>query len=229
MPVGPAVAAPCNQVKSFKPETLTTYELGFKSDLFDRRLRLNGALFFNKYNDIILTLTRCPGSPCLQPANVGKADVWGFELETLARPTENLSIDGSLSYIHFKYKDTGASGLPLTAVTPYTPKWNYSFGIQYDIPIKPGTVSARFDGSYQSKMYTDAFNGPSNQIANRFLGNARLTFTSADKDWQASLEVQNLFNKYYYQTVEDAANAFGTISASPGMLRTWSVSIKRSF
>ncbi|SFF89823.1 iron complex outermembrane recepter protein [Novosphingobium sp. CF614] len=227
LPAG--VIAPCNQIKSFKPETLTTYEMGFKSDLFGRGLRVNGAVFFNKYDNIILTLTQCPGAPCLQPANVGKADVWGFELETTAHPVDGLSLDGSLSYLHFRYKDTGTSGVPLTDVTPYTPEWNYSFGIQYDWEMKAGTIGARFDGSYQSTMYTDAFNGPTNRIDGRFLGNARLSYTTSDKDWMISLEVQNLFDKYYYQTVEDAAAAFGTITASPGMPRTWAVTVKREF
>lgn len=222
--------APCNQLSAFNPETLTTYEVGFKSDLFDRRVRLNGALFFNKYNDIILTLTSCNGfSPCLQPNNVGKADVKGFELETTIRPTDNLILDGSLSYIDFQYKDTGASGVPLTNVTPYTPKWTYSFGVQQNFPISAGTISARVDGQYQSKVYTDPFNAATNEIDSRFLANARLSFTTESKGWMVALEVQNLFDKYYYLTIEDGKNAFGTITAAPGLPRTWSVTVKKEF
>jgi len=140
-----------------------------------------------------------------------------------------LSFDGSLSYIDFKYKDTGTTGLPLSNVTPYTPKWTYSFGVQYDYTMQSGVVGARLDGQYQSKIYTDPFNAPTNQIDPRFLANARLSYTTTNKDWQVSLEVENLFNKYYYQTVEDAAAAFGTVSASPGMPRTWAVTVKRNF
>ncbi|MFX8731643.1 hypothetical protein ABTM48_20990, partial [Acinetobacter baumannii] len=81
-----------------------------------------------------------------------------------------------------------------------------SFGVQYDWSIKPGTLSARFDGSYQSTLYTDPFNDRTNQIDGRFLGNARLSYTTNTKEWQVSLEVQNLFNKYYYVTVEDGKN-----------------------
>ena len=228
------IGAPCNQITSFQPETLRTYEAGVKTDLFDRKVRFNASMFFNKYNNIILTLTSCHGfSPCLMPSNVGKADVWGFEGETTIRPVEGLTLDGSLSYLHFKYKDTGtgvnASNVPITNVTPYTPKWNWSFGAQYDYTMKAGTVSARFDGTYQSSVYTDAFNAPSNLVDGRFLGNAKLSYTTADKDWQVSLEVQNVFNRYYYNSVEDVKNAFGAITASPGLPRTWAVSLKRTF
>ncbi|MDF8334565.1 TonB-dependent receptor [Novosphingobium cyanobacteriorum] len=225
----PGVLAPCNQIKSFQPETLTTYEGGLKTDLFDRRLRLNVSAFFNKYDNIILTLTRCPAAPCLLPANVGKADVWGLEGETTIRPVDGLTLDGSISYLNFKYKDTGTTGVPLTDVTPFTPKWNWSAGVQYDYTMKAGMISARFDGTYQSSIYTEAFNSPSSLVDGRFLGNVRLSYTSPDKDWQLSAEVQNVFNKYYYNTVENVEASLGAITANPGLPRTWALTLKRSF
>ena len=51
-----------DQALPFNPETLTTYEVGFKADLFDRLVRINGAAFYNKFNDIILTKLVCPES-----------------------------------------------------------------------------------------------------------------------------------------------------------------------
>ncbi len=227
---GYVAPAPCDQVKAFNPETITTYEVGFKTDFFDRRLRLNGAAFFNKYNDIILTLSACPSVPCLQPRNVGKADVKGFELEMQAYPVDGLSVDGSLSYIDFKYKDTGTSGIPLWATTPYTPEWTYSFGIQYDYEMSGGsTITARFDGSYQSEIFTESTNSAASRIDSTFLGNGRLSYTTADKDWRVSLEVQNLFNKYYFTSVSDVTASLGVITGVPGMPRTWAVTIKRNF
>jgi iron complex outermembrane receptor protein len=226
----PGVLAPCNQIKSFQPETLTTYEAGIKTDLFDRKLRFNASAFFNKYDNIILTLTRCPAAPCLLPANVGKAEVWGLEGETTIRPVEGLTLDGTVSYLHFKYTDTGTTGVPLSNVTPFTPEWNWSAGAQYDYTMKSGSViSARFDGTFQSSMFSEAFNALTNRIDGRFLGNLRLSYTSPEKTWQLSAEVQNVFNKYYYNTVEDVKGPLGVITANPGLPRTWAVSIKRTF
>jgi iron complex outermembrane receptor protein len=148
-----------------------------------------------------------------------------------AKPTDGLTLDGSLSYLDFQYNSTGASGVPLTATTPYTPKWNYSFGIQYDYQLKSGLISTRFDGQYQSEIYTEPFNRPTGRMPGRFLGNARVSYTTEDKGWQVSLEVQNLFNKFYYQTIEDISNvaAFGSITAAPGLLRTWAVTVRKNF
>jgi iron complex outermembrane recepter protein len=220
----------CNQVQSFRPETLTTFELGFKSDLLDRKLRVNGAFFLNKYKDIQLQLTACPAAPCLLPANAGKADVKGVELEVRANPVAGLTLDGSFSYLDFKYTSILASTLiPITNVTAYTPKVTYSVGAQYDWAMGGGKMSARFDGQYQSEIFTDANNSQWSKVDARFLANARFSYTTGDKDWQLALEVQNLFNKYYFVTVSDATGGLGVETGVPGLPRTWALTVKRNF
>ncbi len=222
---------PCNQVKPFNPESLTTYEVGFKSDFLDRRVRLNGAVFYNDYNDITFTLSACPSSPCLRPTNVGKAKVKGFELETSLFPVDGLTIDGSLSYIDIKYDkaSVAVAGLKGTETFPYTPKWNYSFGIQYDYEVGPGTVGVRFDGTYRSAIFTETANSPWSRIPGRFLGNGRLQYTTDDQDWRFALEVQNIFDKYYFMSVSDITKSLGAVTGVPGLPRTWSLSVKRNF
>jgi iron complex outermembrane recepter protein len=222
-------ASPNNQLKAFNPETITTYELGFKADLFDRRLRLNGAGFFNKYSDIILTLSACPISPCLQPNNVGSADVKGLELEMTAFPVDGLSIDASFAYLDFGYTTTGTSGVPLTAVTPYTPEVSWSAGAQYDHEIEAGTISFRLDGTYQGEVFTEATNTPESRIPGRFLSNARLSFSDEDNGWRLSLEVQNLLDKYYFHTVSDITKSLLVQTGQPALPRTWSVTLKKNF
>jgi len=222
---------PCNQVKSFNPETIITYEFGFKSDFFDRRLRLNAAAFYNDYDDITFTLSACPSSPCLRPTNVGKAVVKGFELEASIFPVDGLMIDGSLSYININYDEdsVAAAGLNGSETFPYTPDWTYSFGIQYDYDIGSGVVAARFDGSYRSEIFTETNNSPWSRVDSRFLGNARLSYTTDDEDWRVALEVQNLFDKYYFHSVSDTTRSLGAVTGVPGLPRTWSVSVERRF
>ncbi len=230
--VGYVAPAPCNQLGSFQPETLTTYEAGFKSDLFDRKVRLNAAVFFNKYNNIILQLTACPSAPCLKPTNVGRPRSRVSSWNRTIRPVAGLTLDGSLSYIDFEYKDVGntaLTGVPITGTTPYTPKWTWSVGAQYDYHIDPGTISARFDGNYQSAIFGESSNSNWSQIKPYFLGNGRVSFTTADKDWQLAVEVKNLFNQYYFLSKSDITNSLGEATGVPGMPRTWLVSIKRNF
>lgn len=98
------------QVIPFNPETVTAYELGFKSDFFDRKVRLNGAVFLNDYKDLQIPVLACPGSPCAARLNAGDAEVRGFELELTAYPTEGLSIDASLSHLDQEIKASSLNG-----------------------------------------------------------------------------------------------------------------------
>ena len=238
---------PCNQLRSFNPETITTYEVGFKSDLLDRRLRVNGAAFFNKYEDIILQLSACPSIPCLQPRNVGAADVKGAELEITAFPVDGLSIDAALSYIDFEYTSPTAFdtlrgyealadefgnsiGVPADAVTPFTPKWTWNVGLQYDWELASNAViSARVDGAYQSEIYSESLNTVWSQIPGYFLANGRLAYTSPDEDWTVAARVDNILDKYYFLTKSDVTTALGLVTGAPGLPRTWSVSVERRF
>jgi len=243
---GYVAPAPCNQLRAFEPETITTYEVGLKTDLLDRRLRVNAAAFFNKYQDIILTLSACPSIPCLQPRNVGEADVKGFELEVTAFPVDGLSLDGALSYIDFQYTSDSvfdpnrgydsiadefgnSIGVPVDGVTPYTPEWTWSFGVQYDYEASFGVISGRIDGAYQSTIYTETNNSAWSEIDGYFLGNARLSYTTPDEDWRVALEVSNLFGEYYFNTVSDVTTSLGVVTGDPGLPRTWKVSLERNF
>ena len=227
-----------DQKLPFKPETLTTYEVGFKSDLLDRHVRLNGAAFFNKYKNIILGKVVCPESslptPCLRPDNIGSADIKGAELEASIYPGGGFSFDGSVSYLHFKYTSPTTNGvlvntdIPAGGITPYTPKLNYSVGAQYDHPIQTGSISFRLDGSYQGKLYTNAENTDWGKLPNRFLANARLGWNNND-NWSVALEVQNLFNKYYFLSKSDITTSLGAVTGVPGKPRTFAVSVERKF
>ena len=158
-----------SQATAHVPETIRSYEVGFKSDLFDDKLRLNLAGFYFPYNNIVLLSTYCAdlasagqATPCLRPDNVGSAKVKGVEVEASFYPVSNFSLDASMSYLNFKYKEidqTAGTGVSLGDVTPYTPEWTYSIGAQYDVQnVFGGELSLRFDGSYQSEIFTEAGN-----------------------------------------------------------------------
>jgi len=224
----------------FNPETLTTYEVGFKSDLFDHRMRLNGAVFFNQYDDIILGKTVCPESqlqqPCLRPANIGAADVKGFELETTVHATEALFFDASVSVLDFKYTtDLNAQGnlvntsIPGSGITPYTPEESYSIGAQFDHRTNAGTLSFRLDGAYQGDLFTNAENTSWGEIPGRMLANARIGWSDMEDKWKVALEVQNLTDKYYFMSKSDITGSLGLVTGVPGLSRTYQLSVERKF
>lgn len=238
------------QVLSFGPETLTSYELGWKSDLFDRKVRFNAAAYVAKYGNIQLALTNCTaivgegfGVPCSLTVNAGDADIKGFEVETSIRPIEGLLIDGSASLVDFDYKrfatyGTVAVGGPGNLRGPqfgdypvYTPRWKWSVGAQYRIDLNgAGSLTPRIDASYQGSVYGNAVNASTNLIDDFTLANARLTWADADEDLEISAEVTNLFDKYYLVTVMDfVSQGAGLVSGQPARPREWAVTVRKRF
>ena len=226
------------QVQPFGPETVTAYEVGLKSQWLDRHVQLNLAAFYNKYDAIQLTLLSCPQfggpGPCALPVNGGNADVRGVEAETEIHPFGGLQIDGSASYLKFGYLASSlnpSTGILPSMSTPYTPKWKWSAGVQYAFDVMDkGSLIPRVDVAYQDSVYSNAVNGPLNQIPAYTVANARLTWRAATGGWEAALEVTNFTNKLYYLTTFDLTGAGGgSVSGEPAMPREWSVSLKKSF
>jgi iron complex outermembrane receptor protein len=237
------------QVLPFGPETLKTFEIGAKTDLFDRHLRFNIAGFSSRYNDIQLSLNNCPqfnppgipatvAFPCGLPSNVGSANIKGVEVEATLKPVDGATIDGSVSYTDFQYRTispqaggpTNPTGVQLSMKTPYTPKWKWSIGAQYEVPMgKIGSITPRIDASYQSKVWGVAVNSDRTLIPSYTIVNARLTYRNPGQDLEVSLEATNLTKKYYFLTAFEISTAAGIANAQPGRPREFALTAKKKF
>ncbi len=242
------------QLIPFNPEKVTAYEIGFKSDLMDRKVRLNTAAFVNKYSGLQIPVSACPTAPCAARLNAGDATVKGFELEFTARPTEGLQLDASLSYITQKLKASSLNpaatftGVVISSSVvgtnpagvvptdpPAVPKWKLNVGMQYEADLGgSGSITPRLDLAYQAKQYT----GPSVIAGVRSLNflpsfttlNGRLTWRNEEKDVSVSLEVTNITNKYYYLSRFNLLGAgAGFDKALPAAPREWAVSVRKNF
>ncbi|MCW3835662.1 TonB-dependent receptor [Sphingomonas canadensis] len=225
---------------TFNPETVTSYEAGLKTDLFDRTLRLNLAAYYNKYKNIQLPLSDCSaygGGPCAVVANAGDGNIWGFEAELSAQPVEGLMIDASVSLSGSEYtRISPAVGASTTLNDPIvSPEFQASMGIQYEASLGgTGSITPRFDISYRDKTFAgyglDAAGTQYRYFDDYALANARLTWNNEDKDLSIALEVTNLFDKYYMPFRFDAVYAFaGTAYAQVGRPREWRISVKKEF
>ena len=224
---------------SFNPETLTAYEVGLKTDLFDRRLRMNLSAFINDYKDIQLPLITCASlgsnAPCGARQNAGDGKIKGVELELNAHPVPGLDIDGSVSYLtgHWSTIDPRVGNAYLLSDPIVTPKWKWSVGMQYKAELgSAGSITPRFDANYtgQNNAGRTVGGGPIDYYPSYTLANARLTWRNQGEDLSVSLEVQNLFDKYYNPFRFAAVQAFtGTIYSQVGKPREWAVTVKKTF
>jgi iron complex outermembrane receptor protein len=88
----------------YDPEEVDTYEVGIKTDLLDRRLRTNAAVFYTDYRDMQLAQIYFVGT--LQGntiLNAGSSTIQGLELEIAAVPVDGLTLTGSLAYLKAEY------------------------------------------------------------------------------------------------------------------------------
>ena len=223
------------QVVPFNKETLTAYELGAKSDFFDRRLRVNVSVFQNKFKDIQLTLLSCPSltpvSPCAATFNAGTADIKGWELEAEATPIDGLTFDASFSDLSFKYTSLAANtGLTVGQEAPGNIKSKWSIGGQYEIMLPSGsTLSPRVDYSFNGGFNTNAVFAPSNRVAGYHLTNARLTYKTVDTKWEAALIGTNLLNEKYYISNFDLLSSSGAQYGLIAAPREISIQVKKKF
>ncbi|GHD00999.1 TonB-dependent receptor [Novosphingobium pokkalii] len=235
------------QVIPFDPERLTSYEVGFKGDLFDRKLRVNASLFYGKYSNLQLPVSSCPANPaypnvplasyaqpCSALLNAGRARTQGGELEVTARPTDKLTLQGTLGYLDIGFKSLQASalsaGTTLNSKFPLASKWKSSASAQYRIDTNSvGTITPRIDMTYQSSFYTSIPNTTFNKVPGYTLLNAAVAWEAPDGKWMVTGNVMNLTNKLYYYALLDARAVNGLVTGFPAAPRQWRVTVKRSF
>ena len=107
-------------IGGFDEESVISYEAGFKSELFDNRVRLNAAAYFNDFKDLaVVQPVNDPDSGTFGTrfANAGSVEYLGFEIEGQALITDNFSIDGNLGYIDIDFKELLA-GTPVVGTDP---------------------------------------------------------------------------------------------------------------
>jgi outer membrane receptor protein involved in Fe transport len=145
--------------KTFKPDSVWTYELGAKTQWFEQRLQVNGALFYNKWQD--LQIDGLPQDPSLGfTSNAGRAHSDGAEFEVTAVPTTGLTLTLGGSAIH-AVLDEPAMGAPAGARLPNVPNYTFDGSISYERPIV-GSYSAfiRLDGNYKGNTFGNLPNIP---------------------------------------------------------------------
>lgn len=211
-------------------ESLLDYEVGFKAQLMDRKLSINGAAFYYDYKNKQLRAKFVdPIFGALDKlVNVPKSKVKGAEIEINARLVDGLNLSASATYLDAKVSKyegvVGAhtEGPLLVADTasfsgvrlPFAPKLQYNIRADYDFPVSD--TLAAFIGigvNGQSKTIgvlartdSDAFGVPASAytIEARTLVNGNIGIRSADDRWKFQIWGKNIFNKFYWTNVIQA-------------------------
>lgn len=185
----------------YAPETTTSYEVGAKTEWLDRRLRLNLAVYYTDYKDIQLTATTEENNQfTVVTGNAASAQIYGFEAEFEARPTDALTLYGGLGYTDDTLQQN--PGFTFGARTlPNAPKVTSSLGFQYTQAVGDyGAAALNMSASYRSSSLPQY--DPTPTISGYTLLNAQLTFTPRGAPWKLSLYGKNLTDTQYWVFAE---------------------------
>lgn len=188
------------------PETLLSYEVGLKAQMFDRRLTANLAAFWYDYKDLVVT--KIVGASTIDE-NAGKARIKGFEAEITARPTNQMRIDASLGILDATYTSYSAYDPlnPPPAVNPFpepslagnrlpgSSKYTARIGAQYDVPMgDEGKFTLAGDVMFSGDMFFDPYEHKGAYQPSYEIYNASVSYDSG-RWWSFSIWGRNLANK----------------------------------
>jgi iron complex outermembrane receptor protein len=135
-----------------------------------------------------------------QTENAGKSHLYGFEVESQYRPTQNFDAYASVGYSRTEFDDfainTGTATLDLAgAEFAYAPHWTWAVGANYRWD---NGLSANVNANYRAKAFADTgANQSIYAIKSRILVNAKLAY--AYRNWEVAAFGRNLFDEKYFQ------------------------------
>jgi iron complex outermembrane recepter protein len=167
--------------RTFGPESVTSYEIGLKTDLLDRRVRLNIDGFIANYSDLQVDLSADAANPSIiETFNVGKATVKGIEADLTVMPIDGVTLQGSYNYTTYKISGVLAPentifdpaispGAPTPVggdisnffVLPFTPEHSLRLSGDWQVgQVGPGMVALHADYTWKDKVFTTSGVGP---------------------------------------------------------------------
>lgn len=217
-------------------ETLQSFEVGLKTDLFDNTVRLNTAVFFNRYDGLQIGAT-VPGLGFTR-FNVDETEIKGLEVEGVWQITDNFQLNGNLGLLSAEYTSvTGDQARGLTnngagcpaGTNPAddaqviacaknlelknAPEYKATIGALYTMPLQNGELIFSGDVSFEDDTWSLVANSPPHALTRGpTLLNARVKYES-EQGWSVAVWGKNLTDKEYWRA--SSAGSFTTYASEP--------------
>lgn len=200
---------PCvkNGVPStFTPDTLTNYEIGWKSTMLDKHLLWDGAVYYMPWKNLqslIFDPALCASSSF--NANIGDARVYGIETTIKYQAGAHLSLEFSASYndshvLTDNYYNANFQVTPGERL-PYVPYFNWSGNARYERPLADALHGyIQYDIAHKGDMWNDLQANGSNGLPRVLqpgysVMNLRFGLNQTAEHWTTEVYITNLANK----------------------------------
>jgi iron complex outermembrane recepter protein len=194
-------------------EKIMSYEVGFKTELAGRRLRLNGALFHYRVEDPQFTAVGGAGN-LVQLVNANAGTAWGFELEGAFRVSENFLLTAGVSYNDTRIDDGAlAVGIcaqctvtdPIVVINatnralvdgnpfPNAPNWIFDVTARWSLPVSnDGEIFVFTDWAYQGRTNFFLYESREFVTDGQIEGGLRIGYAALDGRWEVALFARNI-------------------------------------
>jgi outer membrane receptor protein involved in Fe transport len=190
----------------YTPDTLTNYEIGWKSTTLDKHLLFDGAVYYmpwKNFQTLVFDPGICPSSSF--NANVGNARVYGVESNIKYQANAFWSMALSADYNDSRLITNDFSN-PSFAVAPgerlpYVPYFSWSGNVRYEAPLHDGLHEFfQYDVAHKGDMWNDLQTNGSNGLPRVLqpgysVMNLRIGLNQTDAHWTAEFYITNLLNK----------------------------------
>ena len=230
---------------SYAPENNNEYEVGFKSDWQNKRLRFNIDFFINEVSNLqVESAVPISTPPFFLQAyiNAGSSTVEGFESQIIAVPTDDITTHLNVGYLHPKYdaNKSTACGTPngLGGVIPgdcsglpfaYAPRWTINLGGDYilDLPNALGTLDFSLDWAYKSTQYVSDPPYPGSKQEGYGTVNAALKFLDESEKYSVEFFGTNILDRHYKRGWSDPSGLVAW--EEPGLPAEWGIRLTGKF
>ncbi|MCZ6774160.1 MAG: TonB-dependent receptor, partial [Proteobacteria bacterium] len=221
------------------PETITSYELGYKADLAGNRLRLNAAVFYYTIDDMQMSIIGGTGNS-QQVINAKEGEATGFEADIEWLATDNLMFTLGFAYNDTEIKDptlattpcnfnnggTGCSptqpfsdppantkvfinGMPF----PRVPETSWNFSARWGMPVgNDGEVFVFTDWIFQGSTVMPLYEAPEFETDDQFEGGLKIGYRNLENNWEVALFGRNITDEENVKGFIDFSNLTGFVN-----------------
>jgi iron complex outermembrane receptor protein len=220
--------------KAYDPEYINSFEAGVKSTLLNNTLILNGAIFYNDYQDIQLLAVLDLGGGNVETVieNAGEATIIGGEIEFQWAPMAQFNMSGGVGFLDAEYDDIGDSassaGISEDNELINAPEVSANLSAEYIFNIGQGDLTMRADMIYRDEQYRDAVNTPELMAESYTIWNGRLTYTPPSQQWEVAAFVTNITDELYVTNGVEVLG-LGYVEAYYNRPREWGLSFSMNF
>ena len=198
---------------TYQPDTLDNFEVGWKSEMFESRMRWNGAVYYMHWDGYQAPIFDDSICPTTFNANFGTARIYGAETNVAYRIVEGLTLEANANYndsrlVSVKPDFTGVLTQMIVPneTLPFVPYFSYSANLRYDKTLGAALNGfIEYDISHKGDRWSDLRALPNPTLGSRAgsarvlepeynISDVRVGVSSADDAWTLEGYVTNLWN-----------------------------------